>query len=244
MEPRKLSKVALFVLALVLVGLLGLHISYRIAKGRSLMPPEVAIALFKDSKIKNASENKIEVTGELFFSYLKCYLERLTTEAVRSLCTADEYKDEDKTGKSAFLEEVLKIVCTKLFRTKTVRIDLEALFKFEKIRDIVKDKLSKEETKYAAVADAFIFRLLKERVDSKSYSGLDKKKSDSHLKSVRRLCGKNGDLLVTVDTKGVASVTLPLHLSLEYEIFMITSLIPTSSESPGFFESLKGGFFS
>jgi hypothetical protein len=234
MNHKKLGSILLGLLVLVLLVLFLWRVFSRAQRGKASMLPEVANSLFEGSKIRSAHGNSTEITGELFFSCLNSFLENLDENAVKSLCTTGKYEGKDWTGKGEALEKALRTAHDRLFRNESVKSDVEFLLKSASSQAIIKGKLGDEGTKYGALADAFIFRLLREEIEPERYSVMESKKDDKYLKKARRACGNDGDLAVEIRSPGNKVATVPLCRFIETEINMLSSLI-SSTTSSGWF---------
>lgn len=75
--------------------------------------------LFKDSKISNDEQNEVEVTGVVFFEYLKKFLNIISDQAINSACTEKKYNGSDDTKKGGFMKDVLKEARKIIFKTNS-----------------------------------------------------------------------------------------------------------------------------
>ncbi|AFN82945.1 hypothetical protein EROM_050120 [Encephalitozoon romaleae SJ-2008] len=170
------------------------------------MSDKDADLIFDKSKLRGKFEDNDKVIeGPAFFNFVYKFLSTLDEYVIGDSCVEGVYDKNNVSGKEAYLRDGLEMATKTLFKNKNVKKDLEeilgsnisdivaAMKKEEKAREAedVAEGLKDNSHIVTMVSKAFIYILLKERINLSEYNiYLDKVRSNfneitlEHLKRI------------------------------------------------------------
>lgn len=185
--------------------------------------------LFNDSKFKNHEGNRKEVTGVIFFKYLKRFLDRLNDDAINIACSNEKYDEIDGSRKGVVMKEVLKEVRRLLFDNINVRKDLNVILGMDSFGVPIEVQLQNVKMAKTALAKTFIYSLLKvpyktnmEGIGDHLNNVLKSGQVKKHLEKVERGSGCL-QLVARNDLNSTSSMQMSKILYME--IYLISELV-------------------
>ncbi|AFM98230.1 hypothetical protein KMI_05g08070 [Encephalitozoon hellem] len=234
------SKRLLIASAFLLV--IGLTIWYAIYNFYCLfMSDEAANSIFDKSKLRGKFEDSDKVIeGPDFFSFVYKFLLTLDDSVIGDSCVEGVYDKNSISEKESYLKDGLEMATKTLFKNRNVKKDLDEILG-SSIFDIVetmKREGKAQESEGAVeglkdnshivtmVSKAFIYTLLKERIDPLKYNVyLDKVRGDfneSTLEHLKRI-GAYEKILVF---QGESDFAMEIYDYLRIVMFSTSKLIP------------------
>ncbi|UYI27801.1 putative transport protein [Encephalitozoon cuniculi] len=242
MKPKKLAVItsALFVVVFV-TGYLLYNFYY------IFMDDKTANAAFDKSKLRGKfSDSGDVIEGSVFFSFLYRFLSTLDEGVVCDSCVEGVCIKDSVSGKEVHLRNGLDAATRTLFKNRNVEKDLEEILNLnildiaismkedrtQKADDENKNEELKDKNKSdiaTAVSHAFIYILLKERLDLSEYkSYLDKVKDESneYTREHLRRIGMKENISIF---EGESDECVNIYDYLRIVMFATSKLIPEDS---------------
>lgn len=238
----KSKKLIIINASLLVVGLTIWYVLYNFYW--VFMNDEDANSIFDKSKLRGKFDDTDKVIeGSAFFNFVCKFLLTLDDSVIGDSCVEGVYDKNNISGKEAYLRDGLEMATKTLFKNKNVKKDLDEILG-SSISDIVSvmrnDEKAQESEDIAEglkdnthivtmVSKAFIYILLKERINLSEYNiYLDKVRSDfneSTLEHLKRI-GTYEKMSVF---QGESDESAEIYDYLRIVMFSASRLIPEDS---------------